>query len=385
MNVEQTKRTLINMPPRLSVLLLGNHGIGKSDIVRQVAAYMSKKLGKPFYLVDFRLAQCEVADIIGMMRHVDQGEVIHSVYKDGVKTSETKKVINTTVHDVAEWFPQDPDSHGYLLLDELFRAPRDIQNAIMELALDYRYHFRELPMGWRVVAASNDNMDLYNGAFPDPALYDRFLKIPLKPTTKEWLAWAKLNEVHRSVLQYISKVPDDLVCNSIEPGKICQSPRSWANFSTCLTHFEKNEEPILKEDLDYTLLLAKGYLGDTLSINFTDYIRANYRIYTGEDILNKWDKKMKDEISKILVPELQKVNEEVVKFLKNKNSIDKKESENLLKYLQTIPSESVSSFWGDFTKECRKVAETWHKFPGAKPFMLTIYSKSKALEKKKTK
>ena len=136
MNVTQTKRTMFGLPPRISVLIESNHGYGKSDVMRQVAAEMSKRLGKPYTLVDFRLAQCEVADLIGMMRHADEVEVAHIVYNNGEKTSETKKLFNVTVHDFAEWFPQDPDSHGMLFLDELPRASRDVQNAVMELALD---------------------------------------------------------------------------------------------------------------------------------------------------------------------------------------------------------------------------------------------------------
>ena len=219
MNVTQTKRTLMGLPPRKSILLESNHGLGKSEIVRQVAEEMSKKTGKPYGLIDFRLAQCEVADVIGMMRHVDTGEIIHTIYVNGVKTEEKRKIVNTTVHDFAEWFPQDPDSCGFLFLDELFRAPRDLQNAVMELALDYRYHFKELPIGWRVIAASNDNMDVYNGAFPDPALYDRFLKIKFKPSVPEWLEYAESINVHNAIIKYISKVTSDLMPENIEPGK----------------------------------------------------------------------------------------------------------------------------------------------------------------------
>ena len=381
MNVEQTKRTLMGLPPRISVLLQSNHGLGKSQVVRQVAAEMSKILNKPFSLIDFRLAQCEVADIIGMMRHVDKGEVTHIVYENGVQTSETKTVENVTLHDAAEWFPQDPDSCGYLFLDELFRAPRDIQNAIFELALDYRYHFKELPMGWRVVSASNDNMDIYNGAFPDPALYDRFLKIPFKPTTKEWLTFAEENNVHRAVMQYIRKIPSDLMPESIEPGKICPSPRSWVSLSTCFTHMAENGDDILKNDLDYSLLLSKGFLGDTISVNFIEYIRKNYKIYNGKDILTKWDEKIEHEFSQMLVPELGFYHAELIKYIKEKNELTEKESKNLLSYLKTIPTESASGFWSLFTGECRKVAEVWYKGEN-KDYIYGFLSKAEALKKK---
>jgi hypothetical protein len=380
MNVEQTKRTLIGLPPRKSVLLESNHGLGKSEIVRQVAAYLSQIMGKPFGLIDFRLAQCEVADVIGMMRHVDAGEVTHVVYKDGKKDSETRTIKNVTVHDFAEWFPQDPDSCGFLFLDELFRAPRDLQNAVMELALDYRYHFKELPIGWRVIAASNDNMDVYNGIFPDPALYDRFLKIKFKPTVPEWLSYARGINVHPAIIQYISKITADLMPENIEPGKVCPSPRSWISLSDCIKYMaENNDDPL--NDLDYLYLLAQGYLGDAITVNFVEYIKKNYKIFSGEDILNKWkEKNLEQEFSQMLVPELGFYHTEIIRYIKNKEKLTSKQSINLLAFIQTIPKESASGFFAQFCNECRNIATTWYNTPGVRDYIYGFLNRSKALK-----
>jgi len=360
MNVEQTKRTLMGIPPRKSILLESDRGLGKSEVVAQTAQALSEKLKVPFGLIDFRLAQCEVADVIGMMRHVDTGEITRTIYKDGKKDSETKTLKNVTVHDFAEWFPQDPDSYGFLFLDELFRAPRDLQNAVMELALDYRYHFKELPMGWRVIAASNDNMDIYSGSFPDPALYDRFLKIKFKPTVPEWLTYAKSTGVHRAVTQYISKFTADLMPENIEVGKISPSPRSWISLSDCIKYMTENGDEVLK-DLDYFLLLAKGYLGDTVSLNFVEYIRKNYKIYTGDDILNKWEEKnLEQEFSTMDIPELGFYHEEIIKYIKKENKLSKRQGKNLFSFLKTIPKESAGGFWEQFLKQVRPIAVKWY-------------------------
>lgn len=380
MNVEQTKRTLMGLPPRKSVLLESNHGLGKSEVIRQVASELSIKTGKTFHLIDFRLAQCEVADVIGMMRHEDAGEVTQTVFENGKIETRTKTIKNVTVHDFAEWFPQDPDSCGFLFLDELFRAPRDLQNAVMELALDYRYHFKELPIGWRVVAASNDNMDVYNGAFPDPALYDRFLKIQFKPTVPEWLEYAGKIGVHKAIVQYISKITADLMPENIEPGKICPSPRSWVSLSDIITYMAKNGDDPL-EDLDYFHLLAKGYLGDTITVNFVEYVRKNYKVFTGADILNKWDERLEHEMSQMLVPELGFYHKEIMKFITEKKKLTPKQSGNLLKFVKIIPKESASGFWSLFTSEAREIATAWYQgTDGAKDYIFGFLSKKKALE-----
>ena len=62
MNVLETKRTLMLLPPRESLLIEGNHGLGKSQVVAQAAAQMSVYLGKPFGFIDFILSKKEVTE-----------------------------------------------------------------------------------------------------------------------------------------------------------------------------------------------------------------------------------------------------------------------------------------------------------------------------------
>lgn len=381
MNVEQTKRTLMNLAPRKSVLLESNHGLGKSEVVAQVAAELSKIIKKSFGFIDFRLAQCEVGDLIGMMRHTPEGQVTRLIFKDGKKTSEIVTSKNVTIHDIAEWFPTDPDSCGFLFLDELFRAPRDLQNAVMELALDYRYHFKELPIGWRVVAASNENMDIYAGSFPDPALYDRFLKIKFKPTIPEWLKYAEEHDVHRAITTYINKFTADLMPENIEPGIICPSPRSWIFLSDCIKYMAENGDDPLK-DLNYLTLLAQGYLGNTISINFIDYIKKNYKVFNAEDILNKFDKDMRKTFKDMDVTEVTFYSKEITKYIKKKNiKLKKNQSENLFKFIKLIPKEAAAGFWAEFASDCRETATSWYQnTEGVKDYIFGFLSKKEALK-----
>lgn len=361
MNVAMTIRTLLGLPPKISVLLEANHGLGKSSVVAQVAAMMSERLCKPFTLIDFRLAQCEVGDLIGMQRSVPQGEVIQQVYTNGVRTEEVRKVINVTVHDLASWFPTDPDSCGFLFLDELPRAPRDVQNAVLELALDYRFHFRSLPVGWRVVSASNDNMDVYSGTQLDPALYDRFLKIKFKPTHPEWIEYAEKNNVHRAIIAYLMK---DTMALGIEakpePGKVTPTPRSWCKFSECLTFMAKNGDDPMK-DHTFLTLLAKGWIGD-LAIPFVDYVKRDYKIWSAEDILNKFNDNLDKEFKSMLVTEIAFYSTELIEYMKREvKALSKKQGENLLRWYKAIPVEAASGFWSKFSAECKETSALWYK------------------------
>ena len=60
MNVQDTLDVLMNFPMSESIMLTGNHGIGKSQVVKLAA----KKLDVP--CIDFRLSQNDVGDLKGM-------------------------------------------------------------------------------------------------------------------------------------------------------------------------------------------------------------------------------------------------------------------------------------------------------------------------------
>jgi len=386
MNVAMTMRTLIGLPPRKSILLESDHGLGKSSVVRQAAALLSKKLDKPFSLIDFRLAQCEVGDLIGMPKSMASTSVRRLVYVNGV--CEIQKVLaqDVTIHDLAEWFPTDPDSYGFLFLDELFRASKDLQNAVLELALDYRYHFRELPLGWRVVSASNDNMDVYSGCAPDPALYDRFLKIKFKPSHPEWMNYAETEaQVHNSILKYIGKFPRDLGLDregKIEAGKIIQSPRSWISLSDCIKYMTTNGDDVLR-DHDYLTYLSKGYLGDTVALNYVEYIKKDYKVYSATDILDKWNDVIETDFKGMVVTEISFYETEIVTHIKKSGkSLSKRQSDNLFGWLKAIPKESASGFWSKFSADCRDTAAKWYKeTSGVQDYIYGFLSKAKALGK----
>jgi AAA domain (dynein-related subfamily) len=387
MNVAYTLRTLMGLPPRKSILLESDHGVGKSTVVRKAAALLSQKHNKPFFLIDFRLAQCEVGDLIGMPKSMASTQVQRMVYVNGVLQVQSVLAENVTVHDLAEWFPTDPDSCGFLFLDELFRASKDLQNAVLELALDYRYHFRELPMGWRVVSASNDNLDVYAGTAPDPALYDRFLKIKFKPTHPEWMEYAREFGVHPSVLKYIEKFPRNLGLDrtgKIEPGKIIESPRSWISLSDCIIHMTNNGDEVLK-DPNYLTYLAKGYLGDTTGLDFVEYVKKDYKVYSATDILDKWNAEMAEDFKAMLVTDIAFYETELWTHIKKANKpLSRKQSKNLLDWVRLIPKESAAGFWSKFSLECQGIASKWYKeTPGATDYIYGFLAKKMALKDSK--
>jgi len=386
MNVTETKRTLMLLPAREALLLEGNHGLGKSQVVAQAAAHMSKILNKPFGFIDFRLSQKEVGDLIGMPRGMDKFDVSHTVYQDG-KLSKVKRLAeHVTIYDAPAWFPTDPDSYGYLFLDEINRATREVQQAAFELVLDYRLNFQTLPSGWRVIAAINDNMDVYSVLAMEPALYSRFLKVKFRPTTGEWMDWARGEDkvealdflkaytaapvdvvpLHETVLQYLGKFSSNLELEKYETGIIAPDRRSWVKLSTFIKNCIAIGYDITeKNHLDYLQQVAGGFIGTTIATAFVEYVRKEYRVWSPKEILDKFTKEMEEELKTQKVTEITFYNDELIRFFKTEGKKASKEVKakrwkNLFKFCQATPHETAAGFLKEFSKTVPDLFNEWY-------------------------
>lgn len=167
----------------LSLLIVGNHAVGKSEVVFQVAEECGYKV------IDKRFSCLEVGDLVGLSE----------------KSADGKSTINLK----PDWFPSGEGFEKTILfLDEFVRANRDIKNAAMQIVLDRRLNGWKLPADCMVVAAINDG-DLYDmvGGL-DVAQQSRFQMVELAPTVAEWLEWAAgEGGVSYYVTQFISNHP----------------------------------------------------------------------------------------------------------------------------------------------------------------------------------
>jgi hypothetical protein len=363
MNIQETMKTLMCMPPHSSIFIGGCHGKGKSELVAQAAAKKSLLINKPFGLIDLRLSQYEIGDLIGIPRSQSTFTINQNVYKKGQLENVEVLAKNVTVHDLPIWFPQDPNTYGYLFFDELTRATPDIQNWALQIVLDYRSNFTNVSPGWDVIAAGNLNRDVYNNIHSmDHALRDRFFFIDFNPTVPEWESHAETIKVHKAIRMYISRFPNDLdPPEQMNVDTRYPSRRSWVKFSNALLHMESiNEKPL--EDSNYLILLAKGFVGSSVAINFVEYIKKNYKVYQASEILTKFST-LKEAFSSMPITDITYYNKEIIKYISENipKELTPKQGKNLLLYIQTIPQEASMGFWSDFSTSCKYQSVNWYK------------------------
>ena len=129
-NITELLGLLEITPPNQNIMLVGKHGIGKSEILTD---YYSSKGMKVVTL--FLGQMSDPGDIIGLPNKDD----------DGLRTEFLPPY----------WFPID-DQPIVLFLDELNRARPEVLQTIMDLTLNRKFAGRSLPAGSSIISAVND-------------------------------------------------------------------------------------------------------------------------------------------------------------------------------------------------------------------------------------
>jgi MoxR-like ATPase len=196
---------------RRATMLWGPRGVGKSSVVRQVAA----QHGVP--LVDLRLTTIEPVDLRG------------AIYADDTKAR--------TVWFPPEFLPDADQPAGILFLDELTAADQRLQISAYSLILDRRIGHYALPDGWMVVAAGNA---AHHGAVSHDmgtALADRLFHFNVQTVVEAFLAYALEHRLAPEVMAYLRVRPDKLDDTDAQlaaDALVGASPRGWEDVSNVL-------------------------------------------------------------------------------------------------------------------------------------------------------
>jgi hypothetical protein len=376
MNIIQTKDALLNFPLEISILISGNHGIGKSAIVRQVATQLD------IPCVDFRLSQNDVGDLKGMPFHI-KGRTVFAPPEffplrkaDAV---ELKELLGLT-EDISIGRYGD---RGILFLDEINRANREVQQAAFELVLDRRLNLRSLPDGWRVVAAINGDDSIYTVNEMEPAFLSRFALIDLRPTLQEWLNWAEgEGGIHEAITQFIRKQNDFLdptpeaIKEAAKQGVVkVHDRRAWEMLSKTIKKFETDHDagnrpfhPLAKNEDAYSqlILVTGAFVGTMASVAFKSFIEMDYDALDANVILNNWTKEIEKKLRGVVeigrIPELAAYNDLIIAYIKNKikTKLSKMQKNNLTAYVSILPPELLGDFWQHFNEELKDISEDWY-------------------------
>lgn len=300
-NTTLLKEILEETPENQNIMLMGKHGIGKSQILE---SFFSEK---GFKVVTLFLGQMS-----------DPGDLIGIPHKN--------EITGHTEFLPPYWFPTD-DTPVVLFLDELNRARPEVLQTIMDLALNKKLAGHSLPKGSRLISAVN-NGDEYQLTELDPALVSRFNIYEFVPSVNEWLDWAEKNEIDERIRNFISKNGEMLDCDKInEDDCMEKSPdrRGWQKVSDFIKGKELNQN---------RKNIISGIIGKKAANCFMEFICNNERL-TGEKLLlGNFDQTVQI-LEKTGTAEMAALNDSVFEYLeKGKISAADKYTvaQNLQKY-----------------------------------------------------
>ncbi len=253
MNPKQIKaslRTLIEL--KQPVFIWGAPGVGKSQVVAQVAEELGREL------TDIRAVLLDPVDLRGLP----------SVSRDGT----------------AHWCPPSflpSDGEGVLFLDELNAAPPLVQAACYQLVLDRKVGEYILPDGWTVVAAGNRETDRAVTHRMPSALANRFVHLDFTVDPDAWLEWGEEAGLSEEIMAFIRFRPNLL--HNFDPKrneKAFPSPRSWEFAAKIVAS---------TPDPDVELSLLKGTVGPGAATEFAGFSRMFRQLPDPDVVINHPD------------------------------------------------------------------------------------------------
>ena len=187
---------LIRHDIKLSTMIWGPPGIGKSSIVAQTAE------AHEMACIDLRLSQLAPTDLRGL-----------PVAENGL----------------SRWYPPEflpREGKGILFLDELNLAPPAMQGMAQQLILDRQVGSYRVPEGWFIWAAGNRKEDMASVYDMPSPLANRFLHLEVEPEFESFKRYALDSGVHEHIIAFLAFRPNLL--HKLTPQQNAwPSPRSW--------------------------------------------------------------------------------------------------------------------------------------------------------------
>lgn len=207
-------REMIATKTKVTPMLWGPHGIGKSASVRQVA----NEIG--YELFNVILSQKEAVDLAGVLYTREDKELKLSV---------------TDAHP-PKWFADACKRGKFILfLDEFNMARKEVMNAAFELVLDRRLNNIKLPDDVFIVCAGNPDDERYDVTPMSESLRDRLMHIMVEADLESWHDYAKKSGIAPEVIQFLRNNPQASSSTDKRdfslPVEIKHSLRSWERLS----------------------------------------------------------------------------------------------------------------------------------------------------------
>lgn len=270
-----------NYKKKVSLMVYGTFGVGKSETIRQSAREIAKsrarkfvewnKLSKGekqevyeypekyFCLLDIRLSSYDASDIRGL---------------PDFKTD--KETIDWKIPFFAKFLTL-PNSDGILFFDEIGLATPLVMASCYQILYDKVVNEDKISSNWLVVGATNLNSDRAYTHEIAPPLRDRCSEIVLKiPNVEDWTKdYAIPNKINSKIIGFLNFKESALHNVNWEDNQKFVTPRSW-----------KRVSDLIEGVKDYSTieLISKSAIGEGTAIEFVAFCKIQEKMKLEEVI-----------------------------------------------------------------------------------------------------
>jgi len=265
------KRGDVGLQP--AKMIWGCPGIGKSDVIKQMAQRTAELTGKKSIVTVASLLLMNPVDLRGIPTK-DEDANTHEMVSRWLKPT------------IFQMDPSD-DIINWLFLDEISAAPPAVQAAAYQIVLNRRVGEHEFPKNCVVIAAGNRVTDRAVAYKMPKPLSNRFTHYEMTVDTDDWCEWALKNHIHPYIIGYVRFNPDRLFDFDPATDDVAfPTPRSWNLVNQYLIDGAEYAARRGLNLVDAMFPHIAGTVSARIATDFKAYIDVYASLPKWEDIVN---------------------------------------------------------------------------------------------------
>lgn len=253
------------------VLLIGPPGVGKTQIMEQIA--QETQIGLISYTITHHTRQ----SAIGL-------PFIAQKNYDGHMTPVTEYTMSEIVASIYDKIDASGLKEGILFIDEINCVSETLAPTMLQFLQCKTFGNHKIPQGWVIVAAGNPPEFNKSVRDFDIVTLDRIKMIHVEGDFEVWKEYANQVEIHPAIISYLS-IKQQYFCliETTVDGKLFATPRGWEDLSRLVEVYEKLGKDIDRDVIYQYIQHAK------IAKDFANYLELYYKYqneYQVEEILH---------------------------------------------------------------------------------------------------